>query len=390
MLSRDEFGCHLTQSLQFFTVCLFILLNLLQMLGSGNDRVPPAHGMWPLLCNEVGLSYDQEERVRTVQRTLVQTPETWLDRHTGAASGLVMQSTHDCMQALYRSVEQRERAVMCVLTDPQRLKLLQWAAANKQRLSLLKGKEGQEENDGFSLSSTNHDAANLYIINHRLQKALNKLPIPPALVVGSSVKRLSRRPSFESLGSAGALSDKKEDSRVLSRESSFSSSGSLKHSASSGSLKRSASELEMEDERPQAQTVSPEEAEIAAQPTIDAALGFVKDIMPLPPQPRPDHLSSLALPPPVSQAAPAPIHAYQQQREAIHQRPQLVTSAPVAYGSVQQVQQQSMSSFLPQPLNAVPEEGYLAQQGNDPADDFLFELAEEDWAVGEGFEMDMT
>jgi hypothetical protein len=353
--------------------------------------------MWPLLCNEVGLSYDQEERVRTIQRTLVQAPETWLDRHAGSASGLVMQSTHDCMQALHHCVGQRERTFMNVLDNSQRLKLLQWAASNKERLSL-RGK-AQEENDGYSLSPVNHKAANLYIINHRLQKALNKLPIPPALVVGSSVKRLSRRPSFESLGSAGALSEKNPDSHCLSRESSFSSSGSLK---------RSASELEMDDDRPPAQSVSPEEAEIAARPTIDAALGFVRDIMPLRPQPQPDHVSSLAMPPPVSHAPTPPRHPYQllmqqqpqqQQHEAIlpgamRQQPlQLVTLAPVPYGNVTQEQQQQqppMSSFLPQPLNgqplnAVPEEGY---QGNDPADDFLFELAEEDWAIGEGFDMD--
>lgn len=355
------------------------------MLGNGNDRAPPAHGMWPLLCNEVGLSYDQEERVRTIQRTLVQTPETWLDRHAGSASGLVMQSTHDCIQALHHCVGQRERSLMNILADSQRLKLLQWAASNKERLSL-RGK-AQEENDGYSLSPVNHDAANLYIINHRLQKALNKLPIPPALVVGSSVKRLSRRPSFESLGSVVALTEKNQDSNCLSRESSFSSSGSLK---------RSVSELEMEDERPQAQTVSPEEAEIAARPTIDAALGFVKDIMPLRSQPQPEHVSSLAMPPPVSQAPASPRHPYQlqmQQQQAVlpgamHQP---VISAPVPFGNVtQEQQQQPMSSFLPrplsgQPLNAVPEEGF---QGNDPADDFLFELAEEDWAIGEGFDMD--
>jgi hypothetical protein len=345
--------------------------------------------MWPLLCNEVGLSYDQEERVRTIQRTLVQAPETWLDRHAGSASGLVMQSTHDCMQALHHSVGQRERTLMNILTDSQRLKLLQWAANNKERLTLRE--KAQEESDGYSLSPVNHDAANFYIINHRLQKALNKLPIPPALVVGSSVKKLSRRPSFESLGSAGALSEKSQESHSLSRESSYSSSGSLK---------RYASELEIDEERPLAQTVSPEEAEIAAMPTLDAALGFVKDIMPLRPQAQPDHVSSLGMPPPVSQA-PAPLrHPYQLQMQqpqamlqrAMHQQqPQLVTSAPVPYGNVTQEQQrQPMSSFLPQPLNgqplnAVPEEGY---HGNDPADDFLFELAEEDWAIGEGFDMD--
>jgi hypothetical protein len=207
--------------------------------------------------------------------------------------------------------------------------------------------------------------------------------------VGSSIKKLSRRPSFESLGSVGSLSEKNQDSHCLSRESSFSSSGSLK---------RSASELEMDEERPQAQTVSPEEAEIAARPTIDAALGFVKDIMPLRLQPQPDHMSSLAMPPPVSQAPTPPRHPYQlqmQQQQAVlggamqQPQPQPVISAPVQYSNVIQ-QQQPMSSFLPQPLNGqplnvVPEEGY---QGNDPADEFLFELAEEDWAIGEGFDMD--
>jgi hypothetical protein len=34
----------------------------------------------------------------------------------------------------------------------------------------------------------------------------------------------------------------------------------------------------------------------------------------------------------------------------------------------------------------VPEEGFLP--GN-AGDDFLFDLAEEDWAIGEGFEMDI-
>ena len=353
----------------------------IQMLSSGNDRVPPAHGMWPLLCNDVGLSYDQEERIRCIQRSLVQTPETWVDRHVGAASGLVMQSTHDCMQALHNSVGDRERSVMSILDDSQRTMFLQWAADNKERLAGLKG--GRVAQDGFTLSPNNHDAANLYIINHRLQKALNKLATPPALVVGSSIKRLSRRPSFESLGSSGSLSDHRDGSRAISREGSF---------ASSGSLKRSASELEMDDDKHHGQSVSPEAAEVAAQPTIDAALGFVKGIMPLRPMPQPELVSSFVMPPPKSAPAlsqvVAPKHPYPSMCAQQDVNPRPVMSEQVAFNPPPQ---QPVPSFLPQPLNAVPEEeGFLTQQGSDPADDFLFELAEEDWAIGEGFEMDTT
>jgi len=362
-----------------------------RMLTSGNDRVGPANGMWPLLCNEVGLSYDQEERIRCAQRVLVQTPDTWLDRHTGNASGLAMQSSHDCMQAVSNSIEVRERSVMNVLSDEQRIKFLQWAANNKNRLALIKNRQ-MEARDGFTVSPNNHEAANLYIINHRLQKALNKLPTPPALVVGSSVKRLSRRPSFESLGSA---TSSKDEARALSREGSF---------ASSGSLKRSASELEMDDDKAPGQSVSPEAAEAAAQPTINAALGFVKGIMPLCPQPLPEVVSSFVMPLPkpapglsesfkpnysskaMKPPVPAPLPAeFQQQFVA----PQPVASAPMPFQPPAPASQQSASSFLPQPLSSVQEEGaFLGQEGTDPADDFLFELAEEDWAVGEGFEMD--
>ncbi len=302
-----------------------------------------------------------------------------------------MQSAHDCMQAVSNSVEERERSVMSILSDEQRIKFLQWAANNKHRLAQIKNRR-MEARDGFTVSPNNHEAANLYIINHRLQRTLNKLPTPPALVVGSSIKRLSRRPSFESLGSATGSND---EARALSREGSF---------ASSGSLKRSSSELEMDDDKAHRQSVSPEAAEAAAQPTINAALGFVKGIMPLRPQPLPEAVSSFVMPPPkpapvLSQSfkpnypykamqppVPAPLPALLPQQFVA---PQPVVSAPVALQAPAPAPQQPGPSFLPHPLSSVQEESaFLGQEGTDPADDFLFELAEEDWAIGEGFEMD--
>jgi hypothetical protein len=343
----------------------------------------------------VGLSYDQEERIRCAQRVLVQTPETWLDRHTGTASGLAMQSAHDCMQSVSNSIEKREHSVMNVLSDEQRINFLRWAANNKHRLAETKNRP-IEPQDGFTVSSNNHEAANLYIINHRLQRALDKLPTPPALVVGSSVKRLSRRPSFESLGSA---TSSKEEVRTLCREGSF---------ASSGSLKRSASELEIDDDKAHGQSVSPEAAEVAAQPTINASLGFVKGIMPLRTQPLPETVSSFAMPPP----KPAPVLSQALEPSYLYQTIQIqppvsgslnpaappqefIAPQPVASAQVTlqpptpAPHQPAAPSFLPQPLTSVQEEGgFLGQEGTDPADDFLFELAEEDWAIGEGFEMD--
>ena len=46
--------------------------DIFQMLNSGTDRVTPVQSMWPLVCSEVGLSYEQEERLRTYQRLTLQ------------------------------------------------------------------------------------------------------------------------------------------------------------------------------------------------------------------------------------------------------------------------------------------------------------------------------
>jgi hypothetical protein len=276
------------------------------MLQNGNDTVGPAHSMWPLFCNEIGLSYDQEERARNYQRAVLQEPHTWLDRHTARASGLAMQSLHDAFNSVAVRVRQREHGMSNGLTATQKVKFLAWADKNSDRLKARMEKKKQHNPrakvaEKFELSKDHHLAANLYILNSRLQKTLNSLPKQMTLVGPASLKRLSRRPSFESLGQQREEGERRE----LARDQSF---------CSSGSLKRSNSVLSMDDsDKPAPQQVSPEDGQEAAIATVEEALGFIKEIIPPPqaliPQPMTVRISS---PTPITSApiyhhyAPAP------------------------------------------------------------------------------------
>jgi hypothetical protein len=270
------------------------------MLHSGNDRVAPINPMWPLLCNEVGLSYDQEERARNYQRTMLQDANTWLDRHSAQASGLVMQSFHDGLKTVANVTNERASRTKPVLSAEQRLRFLAWADKNADRIKAKFEKSRQnlgkpKESDRFQFSKNHHLAANLYILNDRLQKVVSAFPQNFSMAAPAALKRLSRRPSFESLGQ-----QREECGKALSREGSF---------GSSENLKRSASSLSMEDDedKPQPQQVSPEDGEEAAASAIEEQLGFVKELIPeyVPPVPPPARSAPVAVP-----SAPVPVYQY--------------------------------------------------------------------------------
>ncbi|KAL3941220.1 MAG: hypothetical protein SGBAC_004395 [Bacillariaceae sp.] len=326
------------------------------------------------------------------------------------------------------------------------MKLARWAQQNSERMKkqlesrrecLAKEKCGNE----FELSTAHHTSANLYILNHRLREAIGNLPKNSISFNSATLKRLSRRPSFESLG------QQKEDGG-LTREGSFASSGSLK------SLKRSSSSLSMDDpDRPHPHQVHPEDGQREAEPIVKKELDFVQSIIPR------SVLSTLgsnagpiALPPPsvhgynkayVTPKASTADHSFsssQYQHDRTMQYPSAIPSLPVSsvmhttpYGTVttqqqplfQQTQhiqptqtasanapanaatiqlasieQQDIQSrpphvhkrkpsFLPAHLSAVPEEEFNAGDGG--AEDFFMSLIDdEDWAIGGGVDMDPT
>jgi len=193
------------------------------MLSSGTDRVTPTQSMWPLFCNEVGLSYEQEEKVRSYQRTLLLTGESWLHRHSAYAAEKAMKSLHDSIEAITQRLAQKEYVTQAVLTPGQRMKLSVWSTRNREFLRSQTGRVPVERvYQTYTTSKTQHEAANLYVLNHQLQQVLGRFPLVNPIVNGDKLKKLSRRPLFESLGCA------LEKEEGLSRDGSFASTGSLK------------------------------------------------------------------------------------------------------------------------------------------------------------------
>jgi hypothetical protein len=349
------------------------------MLNNGNDRVTPSQAMWPLLCNEVSLSYDQEERVRGFQRTLLPQKESWVDRHTAKALQGTLDASKEAMQALFLRLGQREQGSHSVLLPEQVSRLHQWNVYNRQRVAQVKETLPKFSTpQDYQIRDDEHVATNLYVLQHRLSSVLNDIPPAAPLVTGLALKKLSRRPSFESLGFLSG----EESVRPLSRNDSF---------ASSGSLKRTASEMTMEDEslcsgqKPVIPPINPVDAEMAARPYVDQVLASVQPLLP-----------ETVFPTSVG-IAPVPfttahlISSYSAPALPIIPEPTPVASLQQAYSSamasLEPVSKHSrQSSFLPAHLNVVPEE--LWPVDDTTTDEFLMSLVDEDWAIGEGVDME--
>ena len=384
------------------------------MLSSGTESAAPSQSMWPLFCNEIGLSYDQEEKLRAIQRTLIQDHNTWVDRHTAYASRKVIESAHDATQALTFRAGQRERSTMNHLSNEQRMKMMKWSLQNRDRVAHATATKVPMMAPPRDIHPHHHVAANLYILNEQLQQVLLTVPRAAPLLTGVALKRLSHRPSFEPLGASD------ERSNEMSRDGSY---------PSSGSLKRNASEMSMDCDdssncvqKAQIPTISPVDAQATAVPTVQQALHMVLDLLPPEPpmesmmvatnteeeeqqqQQQQHHRQNFQMDTPIDELLvynleipmPAPVSSSELEVPPIASvMPSLIYQAPAAYtqsapsfGALQPPHAQQhvrKSSFLPAHLTVVPEELWP-----DEADEFLLDMIEGDWAIGEGIDMDMN
>lgn len=351
------------------------------MLASGNDKVTPTNAMWPLVCNEVGLSYELEERLRVYQRTtILQEKSTWLDRHTARSSSLVMQSFHDSVGSMTQMVGNRESAMTKEILSPsQRVKLLAWMDKNsgrikarlqarRERAQQQQKEESKIQTDGnnidigtyvdpnYQLNKSHHLAANLYILNHQLLRILNDFPYQsPTILTPPVLKKLMRRASFESLGQ-----QKDPDSRAGKEDSSI-SSGSMRSLPSNGSLLKSTSNLSLgganDSERPA--QITPQVGEQAAVELVDQALGFVKPIIPPIPKPMNPVLSTIYAPAPVSHnpTVAVPTQDTTSSMTIDYHSPHLVPTPVTSYGAPAQLAPAPPSNHQPQ-YEAVPMHHY--------------------------------
>ena len=241
--------------------------------------------MWPLFCNEVALSYDQEERIRQLQKEIVSNPESWLHRHTGAASEHIIESSHDAITGASEKIEQRSKNLMDVLTPVQKAKYLAWIAKKRksdhQKINAVTSRFSKvESSQETEPDPQRHDAANLYILNHKLASIANSFPRSNAKVFSSkALKSFSRRPAFESLASVddvkGAPTSKK-----------------MTEEGSSGALKRRSSEMSFDGIDCYMKTstsgtslcgmssLTPEAAQTTCSAHVYQALGNISNLIP--------------------------------------------------------------------------------------------------------------
>lgn len=260
--------------------------------------------------------------MRTIQRSILSNVDSWIQRHTALATRNVMENIHDAISAGHAAAKSRERDVMKILTPDQRVKFLVWARRNGdviRRLGEAKirsgavvsrtswvdtgrvpttfcGRDSRETalecgDDKYMTSPDRHVASNLYIINHLLSEIKHRQQqrkertlssaTPTLFVHPLQLKKLSRRPSFESLVGLQAYEDS-QASKKLSREASFPSTGSLKRSLNDMSLEGSHSDLHSINSSLDAtnNSITPILAQSAGQAAVLAVLSDVMPIVP--------------------------------------------------------------------------------------------------------------
>lgn len=341
------------------------------MLTGGNDRATPNQQMWPLLCNEICLSYDQEEKVRSFQKSVLQDHESWVDRHRIFSSNKALASANESIQALTLRIGQRESSSSTVLSATQNVKFAEWVEKNRARVTQVVALKVSPTvaTDQFHTTKEQHVASNLYILNHRFENILHRIPGAAPLVIGTALRKLAVRPSFESLGAQ----DEKNPDSFLSRDDSF---------PSSGSLNKNETDMSMDNEEKIPWQISPLEAQEAARPRVDEALSYVMPIIPA----IPTSFWASQTNPTMMQNPASAFGNYPTSDGNILSIPNTVTSmdqnSAVPFQS-QKINHERKSSFLPAHLNVVPEEMWPEE-----ADEFLMDLVDGDWAIGEGIDMD--
>eukprot|EP00584_Thalassiosira_punctigera_P001439 CAMPEP_0172532808 /NCGR_PEP_ID=MMETSP1067-20121228/5718_1 /TAXON_ID=265564 ORGANISM="Thalassiosira punctigera, Strain Tpunct2005C2" /NCGR_SAMPLE_ID=MMETSP1067 /ASSEMBLY_ACC=CAM_ASM_000444 /LENGTH=1190 /DNA_ID=CAMNT_0013317361 /DNA_START=74 /DNA_END=3646 /DNA_ORIENTATION=- len=325
-----------------------------RLLHSGTLRAAPCDGMWPLVCHEIGLSYDQEERIRQCQRSVLGNSDVWIHRHTALATKNVIESVHAAVARARVAAERREKSLMGILTPEQRVKFLAWTSRKSdviRRLGeskfSLSSSGGASRGDGassgegeYETSPDRHIAANMYIIDHRLSKVKQRAPLDtPNFVHPAKLKKLSRRPALESLAAQQSESD--SGNSKLNCETSFPSTGSLKRSLNdalgSGDNSSADPNSTMINSSSQNNGVTPESAYAAGQAAVMAAFSDILPIIPksaLPYAPNPQNAMSVTYP---TLAAPSSSPAVASQPQVV--QPMLAIFKP---------QSQSVKAVVPQ------------------------------------------
>jgi hypothetical protein len=238
--------------------------------------------MWPLLCNEIALSYDQEEKVRAYQRNLLLNKLSWVEtRHASYAMDTSITSLYECLKRLSFQVRKREEATLNILSIEQRIRFLAWAQRRATSIANVAAKykndRSSSNNSSFIVTpsiSPHHKVLNLYLLAQKLQEVLKKFPniILPSLAPYEIMKKLSRRPMYEPLGTSSFTSTTSGGDPPMMHKSTSGDMGAKISPCSSKNRLDDSSDIVTDCQQPKAQ-VTPAAAWAAAFPLITQVLG---------------------------------------------------------------------------------------------------------------------
>ena len=114
-----------------------------RMVAQGLTRcaASPQHGdpaqsrLWPLLCCELGLTYEQEEKVRQQQKRLLSNSHAWAERQRLAIVTLQLDQLQRALHTCAARVAARHDAVRRILTPAQSVRYLAWLQRNRERIA---------------------------------------------------------------------------------------------------------------------------------------------------------------------------------------------------------------------------------------------------------------
>jgi hypothetical protein len=87
-----------------------------------------------LICHELNLTHEQEEKVRQVQRRLRENKDAWAEQRLLSLLSVHLERLHMGLRGCARQTEARWNNLREVLTPQQMVKYLGWVQRNRDRL----------------------------------------------------------------------------------------------------------------------------------------------------------------------------------------------------------------------------------------------------------------
>ena len=106
-----------------------------RMMASGITTCGPDGDLWPLLCHELSLTYEQEEKLRQFQKRVVEDDGLKEDRRNMGAVADTLRRLEEAVACAAVSTSQRMEQMYSVLSPEQRIRYMDWLQRNRGRIS---------------------------------------------------------------------------------------------------------------------------------------------------------------------------------------------------------------------------------------------------------------